>query len=792
MPGSFEALREAVRREADELVETLTDTSSIITTPPADIVKASRVPWRAELHRRDSHGRFVMMPNLGLHENALAELAPPPQNTLDAEAMQRGFELGYNAKNVAHNLRWARDKLKRELDAGDAKRSHFYPAPNDKLKRGVQDRPGGLEGMIAGGEQHIAENAVEAADNPDAARLRHKLPGVKLSLREDPTVLQEAGREAALKVKPARRRYLLLRGNSMLASMPQDHPQRPYWEGVVDGAKGARQDDRLALAQARAQQRKVFGWPVDFTTQDIRDKVDKILAADERRVKRGLEPRGALGLAKNWSDGVDRLVPGHVERPFGEAVVTELQRRAIFEGPDFEAGRDFFNRALPDGRQQLADAGHLALKRGASLPVKERAFWHGVQEAWGLHVSAPVPTSHEIFNAEHAVELGLESPGERALALADYADSQLKEQVYHGLGVPVHNQVDYQHPRFRLGLELGRQWRKSAANADENIANAQIAARDLARADLDREPKLDEINFWAGVAEGLLGQLDRQFEPPPPDDPSTSRGKAVRHRVDGDQVLEGDVTDVKHLGGGVNTTLRAKIDGQDVIIKPAAGAHGTLRMGIKSEEEPARERAGFILGQKLGVKTPRLIVRYVHLSEDDRGRHLAGRDATDALATVQEMIPDARVAWDAGLEKSVAQFSELQYQQARALTIIDYVLGNTDRHGSNLMIDSRGTIWAIDHGLTLPTESQRLKPYFDWTDLNTRAGGGVNDPGKRIWTAEELDQLNDLLSDATRQDLLAMGVPDEAIVLMRDRVNTMLQLGQFPAPGNAHAYPFQG
>ena len=82
--------------------------------------------------------------------------------------------------------------------------------------------------------------------------------------------------------------------------------------------------------------------------------------------------------------------------------------------------------------------------------------------------------------------------------------------------------------------------------------------------------------------------------------------------------------------------------------------------------------------------------------------------------TIQEWLPHSKTlhviaggwrARDGDIYHEKVNF-ELASNDLRAMQIgaLDFIIGNTDRHTGNLLIDRNGVLWAIDHSLAFPTQ----------------------------------------------------------------------------------------
>ena len=152
-------------------------------------------------------------------------------------------------------------------------------------------------------------------------------------------------------------------------------------------------------------------------------------------------------------------------------------------------------------------------------------------------------------------------------------------------------------------------------------------------------------------------------------------------------------------GGGVmasyTTTLSDGTHSVKVVYKPVDGEEWNMRSEITNRAftHAHREAMAYEVDQALGTKlVPETVLR-TSLGKDESG-----------------------VVWGAG---SVQRFAEnaaveaywggrdLTQEETFRIAALDYVVGNLDRHGKNLMRDgASGNPIGIDHGLTMPAGSK--------------------------------------------------------------------------------------
>lgn len=105
------------------------------------------------------------------------------------------------------------------------------------------------------------------------------------------------------------------------------------------------------------------------------------------------------------------------------------------------------------------------------------------------------------------------------------------------------------------------------------------------------------------------------------------------------------------------------------------------------------------------------------------------------------------------------------------VAVFDALANNADRKGGHVLSDNEGRLWAIDHGVTFAAEGKLRTVLWGWS------GEAVPDPllacvaELRSTLASEYEPIDRWLSPSERAAL-------------RLRVETMLDSGRFPEPGD--------
>ncbi len=141
-----------------------------------------------------------------------------------------------------------------------------------------------------------------------------------------------------------------------------------------------------------------------------------------------------------------------------------------------------------------------------------------------------------------------------------------------------------------------------------------------------------------------------------------------------------------------------------------------------------------------------------------------GRLPDGWLGVVDGQLPD-------GTEVTVVHEDSADLRDA---AVLDAILNNSDRKGSHLVRDSRGTLWGFDHGLTFHPEPKLRTVLWGWAGQQLR-GGDV----ERL--AALAEQLSDPQHSLTRS--LAALLPPADLTALGARVQRLAVGGIHPRPG---------
>lgn len=119
--------------------------------------------------------------------------------------------------------------------------------------------------------------------------------------------------------------------------------------------------------------------------------------------------------------------------------------------------------------------------------------------------------------------------------------------------------------------------------------------------------------------------------------------------------------------------------------------------------------------------------------------------------------------------------------QLKRMAVFDFVANNADRKGGHCLLDERGHIWGIDHGLCFHEQYKMRTVMWDWTGEDIPEG----------WL-RDIDGLRSRLEDggdaavAAFHDLLLPGERTAVIA----RIERLLEHRMFPAPGPHRSHPW--
>ena len=228
-------------------------------------------------------------------------------------------------------------------------------------------------------------------------------------------------------------------------------------------------------------------------------------------------------------------------------------------------------------------------------------------------------------------------------------------------------------------------------------------------------------------------------------------------------LLEADFLDCRQMWYSSNYVYLAQLCGDDgeafaAVYKPRRGERplwdfpeGTLYQ---------REAAAYRLSQLLGWSfIPPTVVR----------------DGPQGIGSVQLFIPH---------DQSSHFFEQREVPelvpQLQRMAVFDFVANNADRKGGHCLLDDRGRIWGIDHGLCFHEEYKMRTVMWDWSEAEV--------------PAPFLDELRAGLEGVERDQSRMAGLlellSEREVASIGGRAERLLADGCFPKPGPHRSYPW--
>ena len=217
-----------------------------------------------------------------------------------------------------------------------------------------------------------------------------------------------------------------------------------------------------------------------------------------------------------------------------------------------------------------------------------------------------------------------------------------------------------------------------------------------------------------------------------------------KHQVisEGELVVEGRFVDAS------NATLFAVAkfgnDEVKVIYKPIAGERPLW--DFPDGNLAQRERAAYLLSEGLGLH----IVPFTILREGPFG-----------MGSVQEWIEMSE-------EFDVVAFASADTPELRKMVLLDAIINNTDRKYGHILVDSKGSIFGCDHGVTFHADPKLRTVLWQWAGEE--------------FTSEEIMVLKKSLEMA--EVILSDLITGEEIIALKMRAAEMIESGSFPYPSD--------
>jgi len=211
-------------------------------------------------------------------------------------------------------------------------------------------------------------------------------------------------------------------------------------------------------------------------------------------------------------------------------------------------------------------------------------------------------------------------------------------------------------------------------------------------------------------------------------------------------ITEGELDVEGRFVDASNATLLAvaRLSSQEVkvIYKPVAGERPLW--DFPDGNLAQRERAAYLLSEALGLH----IVPFTILREGPFG-----------VGSVQEWI-------EMDEEFDVVAFASADTQELRKMVLLDAIINNTDRKYGHILVDSHGSVFGCDHGVTFHSDPKLRTVLWQW------AGDE--------FTTEEISVLKKSIEIA--ESILSDLITKEEIQALLQRSSEMIESGRFPYP----------
>lgn len=172
-----------------------------------------------------------------------------------------------------------------------------------------------------------------------------------------------------------------------------------------------------------------------------------------------------------------------------------------------------------------------------------------------------------------------------------------------------------------------------------------------------------------------------------------------------------------------------------------------------------RETAAFLTSQELGWN----LVPPTVLREGPRG-----------IGSLQYYIEHDPEVTYFSLDTSSAD-------QLRYFAAFDYIVNNADRKGGHCLVDSKGHIWGIDHGIAFHSAPKLRTVIWDF------AGHPI--PDQILLDLERVCGLLDSPSTTYRTALAGL-LAEYEITALQSRIRRLLLRREYPQPGPGPNYPW--
>lgn len=212
--------------------------------------------------------------------------------------------------------------------------------------------------------------------------------------------------------------------------------------------------------------------------------------------------------------------------------------------------------------------------------------------------------------------------------------------------------------------------------------------------------------------------------------------------VQANKLFYGKQTNRETLGGGANGSYKITLDN---------GLEGVWKPEQEEDEELARMIGGSLYKREAAAYEVAKLT-----AMDDLVPPTVVRTINGEIGSLMQWVPDADETRKASMEGREVYDGNIH---RRWVAAFDYLIGNTDRHAGNWMVDDHEGLHLIDHGLSFPSCRDNVhskffdKVRFDTIPKEITAWG-------RVWPEME-KKLHDLgieqsAIDSTHERLLSL------------------------------------
>ena len=147
------------------------------------------------------------------------------------------------------------------------------------------------------------------------------------------------------------------------------------------------------------------------------------------------------------------------------------------------------------------------------------------------------------------------------------------------------------------------------------------------------------------------------------------------------------------------------------------------------------------------------------------------REGPQGFGSVQWYVPHDP-------ENNYFTFGQSLFDQLRRIALFDHIINNADRKGGHCLLDKRGKLWAIDHGVSFHAQAKIRTVIWDFAGepIPTPLYGGLSSLHESL-NSDEASMFTELL---TRYEIEA---------LLR-RTRKLEYTGVYPKPGPGRSYPW--